>query len=295
MLWDDFRRSANVEDRRDSGPMMGGGGLGIGGLIIVGLISWALGIDPRVLIGGLETVQGQGSRQQQGPMLASKTGTPADQQGQFVAAVLGDSEDRWTEIFRQQLGRIYQPPRLVMFRDATQSGCGFAQAAMGPFYCPQDQRVYLDTSFFTDLERRFHGCSGKACQFSQAYVITHEIGHHVQNLLGILPKVQQAQQSMGTSQRNAAQVRIELQADCFAGVWANRSQQKWNFLEQGDIEAALQTASAIGDDRLQKQGQGYVVPDSFTHGSSAQRMQWFQTGFKSGSVNDCNTFGQGAT
>ncbi len=300
MLWDDFRRSANIEDRRDAGPMTGGGmgggsGLGIGGLIIVGLISWALGIDPRILIGGLEMAQGQRPAQQQGPMPAAKTGTPADQQGQFVAAVLGDSEDRWTEIFRQQFGRSYQPPRLVLFRGATQSGCGFARAAMGPFYCPQDQRVYLDTSFFTDLQNRFRGCSGKACQFSQAYVITHEIGHHVQNLLGILPKVQQAQQSMGASQRNAAQVRVELQADCYAGVWANRSQQKWKFLEQGDIEAALQTASAIGDDRLQKQGQGYVVPDSFTHGSSAQRMQWFQTGFKSGSVNDCNTFAQGAS
>ncbi len=298
MLWDDFRRSANVDDRRDSGPSMGGGisggsGLGIGGLIVVGLISWALGIDPRILIGGLEMVQGPGSQQQQGPVPAAKTGTPADQQGQFVAAVLGDSEDRWTEIFRQQFGRAYQPPRLVLFRGATQSGCGFAQAAMGPFYCPRDQRVYLDTSFFNDLERRFHGCSGKACQFSQAYVITHEIGHHVQNLLGILPKVQQAQQSMGASQRNAAQVRIELQADCYAGVWANRSQQKWKFLEQGDIEAALQTASAIGDDRLQKQTQGYVVPDSFTHGSSAQRMQWFQAGFKNGMVKDCDTFGAG--
>jgi len=277
------------------GGGMGGSGLGIGGLIIVGLISWALGIDPRILIGGLEAVQGPGSQQQQGPTPPARTGTPSDQQGQFVAAVLGDSEDRWTEIFREQFGRNYQPPRLVLFRGATRSGCGFAQAAMGPFYCPQDQRVYLDTSFFNDLENRFHGCSGKACQFSQAYVITHEVGHHVQNLLGILPKVQQAQQSMGASQRNAAQVRVELQADCFAGVWANHSQQKWNFLEQGDIQAALQTASAIGDDRLQKQAQGYVVPDSFTHGSGAQRMQWFQTGFKSGKVNDCNTFGAGAS
>src|SRR3984893_3470665 len=300
MQWNDFRRSANIDDLRNSGPMVGGGGmggsgLGIGGLIVVGLISWALGIDPRILIGGLEMVQGPGSQQQQGPTPPSKTGTPSDQQGQFVAAVLGDSEDRWTEIFREQFGRSYQPPRLVLFRGATRSGCGFAQSAMGPFYCPQDQRVYLDTSFFNDLENRFHGCSGKACQFSQAYVITHEVGHHVQNLLGILPKVQQAQQSMGASQRNAAQVRIELQADCFAGVWANHSQQKWNFLEQGDIQAALQTASAIGDDRLQKQTQGYVVPDSFTHGSGAQRMQWFQTGFKSGKVNDCNTFGAGAS
>jgi len=207
--------------------------------------------------------------------------------------VLGDSEDRWTEIFRAQFGSNYTPPRLVLFRGATQSGCGFAQAAMGPFYCPQDRRVYLDTSFFTDLERRFRGCSGKACQFAQAYVITHEIGHHVQNLRGILPRVQRAQQAMGDRERNALQVKVELQADCLAGVWANRSQQKWNFLEQGDIDAALQTASAIGDDRLQRQSRGYVVPDSFTHGSSAQRMQWFQTGFKSGQVRDCDTFGQG--
>lgn len=298
MRWDDFRRSDNVEDRRDDGPMaggggmpIGGGGIGIGGLLIVGLISWALGIDPRILIGGLEAVQGGRSAPQQAPVSPGRAGTPSDQQGQFVAAVLGDSEDRWTEIFRQQFGRNYTPPRLVIFRGATRSGCGFAQAAMGPFYCPRDQRVYLDTSFFTDLERRFRGCSGKACQFSQAYVITHEVGHHVQNLLGILPRVQQAQQQMSDRDRNAAQVRVELQADCFAGVWANRSQQKWNFLEPGDIEAALQTASAIGDDRLQRQAQGYVVPDSFTHGSSAQRMQWFQTGFKSGSIKDCNTFG----
>jgi uncharacterized protein len=191
------------------------------------------------------------------------------------------------------LGANYRPPRLVIFRGATQSACGFAQAAMGPFYCPQDQRVYLDTSFFNDLERRFRGCSGKACQFAQAYVVTHEIGHHVQNLLGVLPKVQRAQQAMGDREKNALQVRVELQADCYAGVWANRSQQKWNFLEQGDIEAALQTASAIGDDRLQRQSRGYVVPDSFTHGSSAQRMQWFQTGFKSGSVKSCDTFGAG--
>ena len=298
MRWDDFRRSDNIEDRRDSpmggGMSMGGGGLGIGGLIIVGLISWALGIDPRILIGGLEVIQGQGGEQQQGPTPQTRAGTPADQQGQFVAAVLGDSEDRWTEIFRSQLGRNYQPPRLVIFRGGTQSACGMAQTAMGPFYCPRDQRVYLDTSFFNDLQNRFRGCSGKACQFSQAYVITHEVGHHVQNLLGTLPRVQQAQQAMSGRDRNALQVKVELQADCLAGVWANRSQQKWNFLEQGDVDAALQTASAIGDDRLQRQAQGYVVPDSFTHGTSAQRSQWFQTGFKSGSVNDCNTFGQGA-
>ncbi len=291
MRYDDFRRSDNIEDRRDDGPMTVGfpggssGGIGIGGLIIVGLISWALGIDPRLIIGGINMVQGPNS-QQQGPTPTRRTGTPQDQQGQFVAAVLGESEDRWSEIF-QQMGRNYVKPRLVIFSGATQSACGFAQSAMGPFYCPNDQRVYLDTSFFNDLERKFHGCDGQACRFSQAYVITHEIGHHVQNLLGILPRVQQVQRSMDDRSRNAAQVRVELQADCFAGLWANRSQAKWKFMQPGDIEAALQTASAIGDDRLQKRAQGYVVPDAFTHGSSAQRMQAFQTGLKATSVQDC--------
>jgi predicted metalloprotease len=292
MQYDDFRRSDNIEDRRAEGPMTAGfpgasgGGIGIGSLIIVGLISWALGIDPRLIIGGINMVQGPSSHQQQGPMPARKTGTPQDQQGQFVAAVLGESEDRWSDIF-QQMGRNYVKPRLVIFSGATQSACGFAQSAMGPFYCPNDQRIYLDTSFFNDLERKFRGCDGQACRFSQAYVITHEVGHHVQNLLGILPRVQQAQRSMDDRSRNAAQVRVELQADCLAGLWAGRSQAKWKFMEPGDIEAALQTASAIGDDRLQKRAQGYVVPDAFTHGSSAQRMQAFQTGMRATSVQDC--------
>ncbi len=294
MRYDDFRRSDNIEDRRDDGPSMGGGGIsmgsgggiGIGGLIIVGLISWALGIDPRLIIGGLEMVQGQRAPQTQGPTPARQTSTPKDEQGQFVAAILGDSEDRWTELF-QEAGRQYRRPRLVLFARATQSACGFAQSAMGPFYCPNDQRVYLDTSFFDDLERKFRGCTGQACRFSQAYVITHEIGHHVQNLLGILPRMQQAQRSMGEREKNAAQVRVELQADCFAGLWANRSQAKWKFMDPGDIDAALQTASAIGDDRLQKRTQGVVVPDAFTHGSSAQRMQAFQTGLKATSIQGC--------
>jgi uncharacterized protein len=294
MRYDDFRRSDNIEDRRDDGPTTGGGGfpmgsgggLGIGTLLIVGLVSWALGIDPRLIIGGLEMVQGPPTQQTQAPGPARQAGTPQDQQGQFVAAILGESEDRWTELF-QEAGRQYRKPRLVMFARATQSACGFAQSAMGPFYCPNDQRVYLDTSFFDDLERRFRGCSGQACRFSQAYVITHEIGHHVQNLLGILPRVQQAQRSMGEREKNAAQVRVELQADCFAGLWASRSQAKWKFMEPGDLEAALQTASAIGDDRLQKRSQGVVVPDAFTHGSSAQRMQAFQMGLKGKSIQDC--------
>ena len=290
MQYDDFRRSENVEDRRGDGTPMGipgvsSGGIGIGGLIIVGLISWALGVDPRLILGGLEMVQG-GRPTQSAPANPGRTGTPTDQQGQFVAAVLGDSEDRWTEIFAEN-GRRYERPRLVLFTRATRSACGFAQSAMGPFYCPNDQRVYLDTSFFDDLQRKFQGCSGAACKFSYAYVITHEIGHHVQNLLGILPKVQRAQQAMGDRERNGLQVRVELQADCLAGVWANRAQAKLKFLQPGDIEAALQTASAIGDDRLQKRSQGYVVPDAFTHGSSAQRMASFQKGFQGGRLQSC--------
>jgi uncharacterized protein len=186
----------------------------------------------------------------------------------------------------------YKPPTLVMFSGATQSGCGFAQSAMGPFYCPLDQKVYLDTTFFQDLERRFRACDvgSKTCQFSQAYVIAHEVGHHVQNLLGLLPKVQEAQRGMGKADANSLQVRVELQADCLAGVWANQAQEKWKFIEPGDVEAAMQTASAIGDDRLQRQSQGYVVPDAFTHGSSAQRTRWFMTGLKSGKVASCDTF-----
>jgi predicted metalloprotease len=212
--------------------------------------------------------------------------------GQFVAAVVGDTEDRWKEIFAQG-GRTYRPPKLRLFNGAVQSACGFARAAMGPFYCPNDQHVYLDTSFFDELERRFRGCQGKACEFAEAYVISHEVGHHVQNLLGILPKAMEIQKESDKAAANRVQVRVELQADCLAGVWANHSEAKWKFIEPGDIEAALQTAAAIGDDRLQRQSQGYVVPDSFTHGSSAQRARWFTNGLKSGAVSSCNTFEAG--
>jgi predicted metalloprotease len=246
-----------------------------------------LGIDPRALIGGAEILSGSGHQQTE----AGPTGTPSDQMGHFVSAILGSTEVEWKEIFAQA-GKTYQPPTLVMFSGATKSACGFAQAAMGPFYCPLDQKVYLDTSFFQDLERRFRACDvgSKTCQFSQAYVIAHEIGHHVQNQLGILPKVQEAQGGMDKPDANALQVRVELQADCLAGVWANRAQAKWQFIEPGDVEAALQTASAIGDDRLQRRTQGYVVPDAFTHGTSAQRTRWFMTGLKSGQVASCDTF-----
>ncbi len=260
--------------------------------MVLGLLGWALGIDPRVLIQGAEEMSQSGGTQEQsdaGP--TASPGTPSDAMGRFVSAILGSTEAEWTDVFAKA-GKTYTPPTLVMFSGATQSGCGAARAAMGPFYCPLDQKVYLDTSFFEDLQRRFGACDvgSKTCQFSEAYVIAHEIGHHVQNQLGLLPQVQQAQRGMDQAEANSLQVRVELQADCLAGVWANRGQQKWQFIESGDVEAALQTASAIGDDRLQRESQGYVVPDAFTHGTSAQRTRWFMTGLKSGEVASCDTF-----
>jgi uncharacterized protein len=296
MRLDELPRSENVEDRRaESGGgfrLPGGrGGLGVGTVVVLGLLGWWLGIDPRVLIDGAEIFTGGGNSQQQQTSEETQAGAPNDQAGQFVAAVLGSSETQWQKIFAQS-GKTYEPPTLVMFSGATRSACGFAQAAMGPFYCPYDHKIYLDTSFFQDLERRFRACDAgsKTCQFSQAYVITHEVGHHVQNLLGILPKVQKMQQSLDKAEANRIQVRVELQADCLAGVWAHHSQETWNFIEPGDVEAAMQTASAIGDDRLQRQSQGYVVPDAFTHGSSEQRTRWFMTGLRSGKVSSCDTF-----
>jgi predicted metalloprotease len=271
------------------------GGLGIGTIAVLGLAAWALGINPLLLIGGAELLSSaRHSYETASPGAASTkdpSGKPNDTTGEFVAAVLGETEDSWSEIFKS-LGKAYRAPKLVMFSDATDSACGTAQAAMGPFYCPNDQRVYLDTSFFRQIETRFNGCEigSKACRFSQAYVIAHEIGHHVQNLLGILPQVQALQASGGQTQANQVQVRVELQADCLAGVWANHSQGRWQFLEPGDIEAALQTATAIGDDALQRRSQGYVVPDAFTHGSSEQRERWFATGLKTGSIGSCDTF-----
>jgi len=307
MRWDDFRQSENIEDRRGDGPLAGpgfplptgGGGMGIGTIIILGLLAWAVGIDPRVILSGIEMTQGgppSGYERQmpQQPSTAQK-GRPDDNLGKFVASVLGSTEDRWTEIFRES-GQRYRAPRLVIFSRSTRSACGYAQSAMGPFYCPPEQAVYLDTSFFQDLQRKLNACpaGSKTCEFSQAYVIAHEVGHHVQNITGILPKVQQAQRGASQRDRNALQVRVELQADCFAGVWANRQQKLRAFLDPGDVDAALQTATAIGDDTLQRRQQGVVVPDSFTHGSAAQRKQWFQTGFQSGDVNRCNTFAAGS-
>jgi predicted metalloprotease len=308
MRYDDFRRSGDIEDRRDDsggglggggggiGLPMGGGGLGIGTILVLGVIGYALGIDPRILIGGAEILSGGGGTtqyQSDNSGSARPTGVPKDQMGDFVSGVLGEIDDRWTEVFSAS-GRNYVGPKVVLFRNVTNGGrCGRAESAMGPFYCPPEQKIFVDTGFFREVETRFRGCSGKACQFTQAYIIAHEAGHHVQNLLGIIPKVNAMQQQASSkAEANALQVKVELQADCLAGVWANKEKQKRpNFLEDGDIDAALQTASAIGDDTLQRQATGRVVPDSFTHGSSEQRKRWFMTGFQQGTVNACNTFG----
>ena len=303
MRWEDARRSDNIEDRRGEeyadaggggGGMMGGAGhLGIGTMVILGVIAYALGIDPRVLIGGAEMLNnvtsGGGQTQQQQVSRPRQTGAPSDQIGQFVAAILGENEDVWAEELPKQKNIRFVPAPLVMFNGATSSGCGTAQSAMGPFYCPLDKKIYLDTSFFKDMQTKFGGGG----DFAYAYVISHEMGHHIQDQLGILGKVQQAQQQAGSkAQANALSVRIELMADCLAGVWAAHANAKWNNIDQGDIQKAVATAQAIGDDRLQQSSRGYAVPDSFTHGSSAQRVQWLQRGLQSGQIDSCNTFGQ---
>src|SRR6201995_4970712 len=307
MRWEDFRQSDNIEDRRgDEGgggggiggiPIGGGGGLGIGTIIVLGLVGYALGIDPRVLIGGAEILTGgQSPTYQTDRTSTAKSGAPTDQMGNMISGILGEIDDRWSEIF-QASGQNYTGPKIVLFRNATNGGrCGMAQSAMGPFYCPPDKQIFLDTGFFREVETRFRGCSGNACKFTAAYIIAHEAGHHVQNLLGILPRVTRLQQQSGSrTESNALQVKVELQADCLSGGWGNREEKKRpGFLEAGDIDAALTTASAIGDDTLQRQATGRVVPDSFTHGSAAQRKRWFMTGYQQGTVQACNTFGAGA-
>jgi uncharacterized protein len=302
MRLDETEQSDNIEDRRGEpgggfGLPVGGGGLGIGTIVVLGLLGWALGIDPRILISGGEILSGGSHVGQPMPGGQSRrTGKPSDDIGRFVSTVLGNIDAEWTDIFRRD-GKTYSKPVLVLYQRQTQAACGgVAQSAMGPFYCPNDRKVYLDTSFFREIESRFHGCEGKACEFSQAYVIAHEVGHHVQNLLGILPEVQRRQQGMDRASANRYQVQVELQADCFAGVWAkhenNRLEREGKppLVEAGDIEAALQTASAIGDDTLQRKATGRVVPDSFTHGSAEQRQRWFMNGYRDGTVAACNTF-----
>jgi predicted metalloprotease len=299
MRWEDFRTSDYLEDRRGGGGgggigiPMGRGGLGIGTIIILTLAGWALGIDPRILISGAEMMGGGGSgyvepapRQGSAPPRGQKTAPPQDQMGRFASAILGNTEDVWKEVLPKQVGRQYQPPRMVLFSRATRSRCGAASSAMGPFYCPLDQTVYIDLSFFEEMQRRFRAGG----DFAYAYVIAHEVGHHVENQLGLLGRVQQRQQEVGRTEANQLSVRVELMADCLAGIWAHHSQQRYQSLEEGDVEEAMRAAEAIGDDRLQQQSQGRVVPDSFTHGSSAQRVRWFMTGLKGGQVQACDTF-----
>ena len=283
MRWKGGRRSSHVEDRR--GTRVSGGGVfkgGIGTVVLALGLAYFLGIDPRIIF------------QLQDAVAPSTTKTTTDyqpsareqEQADFVSVVLADTEDTWNAIFRQA-GYQYEEPNLVLFSGRVNSACGLASAAMGPFYCPADKKVYIDLAFFDDLKKR-HGADG---DFAQAYVIAHEVGHHVQNLLGTSTEVRKAQRGLGKSAANELSVKLELQADCFAGLWGNHADRSRDILERGDIEEALNAASAIGDDRLQKQAQGYVVPESFTHGSSAQRVRWFKQGITTGDVGDCDTFG----
>lgn len=281
MRLDDQRESDNIEDRRGSGGGgIGRGGVGIGGIVLALVVSYFTGINPMTLLGIVEkTPLGR----QEAP--AAHQPPANDETARFVSKVLASTEDVWTDTFRQN-GRQYEVPKLVLFTGATPTACGTGQTAMGPFYCPGDHKVYIDLAFYRELKDRFKAPG----EFAQAYVVAHEVGHHVQNLLGIADKVHQARLSAGKAEGNALSVRMELQADCLAGVWGKRTDTMKHVLEPGDLEAALTAATAIGDDRLQQQAQGRIVPESFTHGSSEQRVRWFKRGFESGDMNQCNTF-----
>ena len=286
MRLDDGRESENIEDRRGGGGLPGGGrSIGIG-TIVLALVAMYFGVDPSVV---LNMGAGGPDVQQQAPVATGvqHSGRSEDDAlAHFTSRVLADTEDTWGELFRAG-GKEYRQPHLVLYTGGTPTACGAGQAAMGPFYCPGDERVYLDLDFYRALQARFHAPG----DFAQAYVIAHEVGHHVQNQLGIADKVQRAKARAGERGANQLQVRMELQADCFAGIWANHANRSRAILEQGDIEEALRAASAIGDDTLQKQAQGYVVPESFTHGSAEQRMRWFSRGLESGELKSCDTFG----
>jgi hypothetical protein len=299
MLWKGRRQSENVEDERGQGGGFGGGGLGRGGgfripiggatgggglsgIIILVVLFFALkacGIDPMAILAG-----GDGSVPGGGGQISQTEPKSNDEMKQFVSTVLAETEDVWSGIFQAE-GLKYEDPTMVLFSGQTRSACGFASAASGPFYCPGDRKVYIDLAFYDQLDRQF-GASG---DFAQAYVLAHEVGHHVQNLTGILPKFNQMRQQMGEAQANQMSTRVELQADCFAGIWGHFTAQK-GLLEQGDLEEALNAAQQIGDDTLQRKTQGYVVPESFNHGTSAQRVTWFKRGFQSGKLSDCDTF-----
>jgi predicted metalloprotease len=281
--WEDLRQSTNIEDvRASTGGGRPGLRIGIGGTLLALAASYFLGIDPRLILGLMNAVP----TQQSAP--AAQYGTPQDEQGRFIAAVLGETEDAWSAIF-QARGLTYVPPKLVLYRDAMPTACGSGSAAAGPFYCPIDRKVYLDLGFFQQLGDEFQAPG----QFAQAYVLAHEVGHHVQNLLGIADKVRAAQERASERQANQLSVMLELQADCFAGVWAKNADQTRHILEAGDIESALRAAAAVGDDTLQRRAQGYVVPESFTHGTAAQRVYWFKRGLAGGSIESCDTFSAG--
>ena len=305
MEWENMPDSSNVEDRRGQTyaggggggiPIGGGtGGLGIGAILIILAISYFTGINPAILFGGAQILAGNGTAsyhmptQQPPATQAANTSTGGDRQVQLVRHVLGGTEAVWRKVLPAQKGVQYQNVRLVLYSGATQAGCGGAQAAMGPFYCPEDKKVYLDLSFFKEMETKYGGGG----DFADAYVIAHEIGHHVQDLLGILDKVDEQKQGLTRSKANALSVRVELQADCLAGVWANNAGKEWQgIINADDIQRAVATAQAIGDDKLQEAARGYAVPDSFTHGSAAMRQKWLTTGLQSGQIDSCNTFAQ---
>ena len=288
MKWEGNRESENVEDRRGGGgggggpALFGGRSIGIGTIVVALLGGWVFGINPLTILGMLSGGGAPTQVQSQGPV----QGPPAsDTMGRFVSTVLADTEDVWQAVFREAGGR-YEVPRLVLFRGATSTACGTGQAAMGPFYCPADQKVYIDLGFYETLKNRM----GAPGDFAQAYVIAHEVGHHVQNQLGISGKVDQMRSRVSKAEYNALSVRLELQADCFAGVWAHHAQNTRQILEQGDVEEAMNAAAKIGDDALQRSSGGAVVPESFTHGTSAQRQRWFNNGLQNGSVKGCDTF-----
>jgi uncharacterized protein len=287
MKLDDSRRSDNVEDERGSGGGFGGRGAGIGiGTIVIVVIGYFMGVNPSTL---LSLLNGDDTQSVSAPAPGQTAADAKDPQADFVSAVLAQTEDMWGAYF-QNMGKTYTRPHLVLFSGRVASACGFANSASGPFYCPGDQRVYIDLSFYRQLATEF----GAPGEFARAYVIAHEVGHHVQNLLGITDKASQLEESAGRGGANHISVEIELQADCFAGVWAQQANQAHKILEPGDLEQGLAAASSVGDDTLQKREQGTVVPDSFTHGSSAQRVKWFKRGYDAGKIDNCNTFGAGA-
>ncbi len=286
MRWQGQRESQNIEDRRGMGAARSGAGIGLGGLVLVLAVSFLTGTNPLTvlnLLTGVREITGSAEPERSGP-----TGAPSDSLGKFAAVVLADTEDTWRALL-PQMGRAYEDPQLVLFTGGVRSACGTASSAVGPFYCPGDHKVYLDLSFFQELARRL----GAPGDFAQAYVIAHEVGHHVQNLLGIADKITRLQQRSSPAERNALSVRMELQADCFAGVWGYHAERNRQLIEPGDFEDGLHAAAAIGDDRLQQMGEGYVQPESWTHGSSEQRVAWLRRGLQSGDPHVCDTFAGG--